>query len=164
MAVSEEKYQAALARLRRMRQQGMAAVMTVVESAETIGTAGGLSFVDGYFGKDQAHKDPSVPSSHGVYWFGVPFQMFVGTLFHGVGALGLASDHCHAVGNGAFSSGVSRLAYESGMHRRVVHDTMSKQVGPGASSSGVRYPLRTMSAGRRSYSDAELEQIARGHA
>jgi hypothetical protein len=163
MAVSEEKYQAALARLRRMRQQGMEAVMTVVESAETVGTAGGLSFIDGYFGKDYQHKDPAEPSSHGVLWFGVPFQMYVGTLFHGVGALGLASEHCHAVGNGAFSSGVSRLAYESGKHRRVVHDTMAG-APKGAGASGVRYPLRSMSAGRRSYSDAELEQIARGHA
>lgn len=161
MAVSEEKYQAALARLRRFKQQGMEAVMTAVEGAETIGAAGGLSFVDGYFGKDHVHPDASVPPSHGVYWFGVPFQMYVGTLFHGVGALGLASEHMHAVGNGAFSSGVSRLSYESGKQRRIVHDTQKPAAG--ATSSGVRYPLR-MEAGRRSYSDAELERIARGHA
>jgi len=161
MAVSEEKYQAALARLRRMRQAGTVALMTAVEGVETVGTAGSLSFVDGYFGKAHQGKDPSMPPEHGIFWFGVPYQVFLGTGLHLFGALGLASEHMHALGNGAFCSGVDRMAFHAGINARAKHD--AKAPAAGASSSGIRYPL-SMTAGRRVYSDAELERIARGHA
>lgn len=156
MAVSEEKYQAALRRLRNLRQSGEAALMTGVEAVEVVGAGSAFSFADGYFGKPHVHPDAAIPPSVGIYWFGVPYQMYAGAAFHLVGALGLASEHMHALGNGAFSSGAGRMSYEAGLHARVVADT--KQ--PLTTAAGSRIPL-TMTAGRRSYTDAELDRIAR---
>jgi hypothetical protein len=158
MAVSEEKYQAALRRLRNMRQEGVAAMMVGVEALEVVGAGSAFSFADGYFGKIHAHPDGS--ASTALYVLGAPFQLLAGGALHAIGALGVASEHMHALGNGAFVSATGRMAYESGIKARAHHDATAPKT---AGASGSRVPL-TMSAGRRSYSDAELERIARGAA
>ncbi len=158
MAVSEEKYQAALRRLRNMRASGEAALMTAVESIEVVGGGSAFSFFDGYFGK--LHVMQNGNGSTGVYLAGIPYQAIVGAGLHALGAMGIMDEHMHALGNGAFLSAAGRMSYEAGIHARAKHDATHPAA---AASSGSRVPL-SMSSGRRSYTDAELERIARGAA
>jgi hypothetical protein len=145
MAVSQEQYDRALARLRKLRAEGQAALSTAVNILEVQGSSGVQGFVDGYFGKPDAHGHVA------VHVLGVPLAFWIGPSFHLLGAFGLASEHMHALGNGVMAAEVGRMGFEHGQ----------KQASTtGGASAGSRIPL-AMSAGRTQYSDDVLRNIAR---
>lgn len=147
MAVSQEQYERALGRLRKLRDEGREALNTAVTLLEVQGSAGAMGFADGYWG---------VPDAHGhvaVEILGVPLAFWLGPTMHLVGAFGLASEHMHALGNGVMSSEVARMAFEQGQKKAAEH-------AAGGAKAGSRIPL-AMSAGRTQYSDAVLRDIAR---
>src|SRR5262245_42393998 len=89
VAVSDTKYEALLKRMRKQREEGRSMIMTVVETVETGASASAHAMVDGYFGP--------------VDVMGVPLGVITGGLLHLLGALGLAPEHMHALGNGALT-------------------------------------------------------------
>jgi hypothetical protein len=144
MAVSQEQYERALARLKKIRNEGREALNTAVTILETNGAAGAMGFSDGYFGKPDPHGHIAIEI------LGVPLAFWLGPSFHLVGAIGLAPEHMHALGNGVMSSEVARMAFEHGQKQAATH----------GAAAGSRIPL-AMSAGRTQYSDAVLRDIAR---
>lgn len=144
MAVSQEQYDRALARLRKLRLEGRQALGTAVNIVEVQGSAGAMGFMDGYFGKPDKHGHVAIEV------IGVPLAFWLGGGMHFLGALGLIPEHLHALGNGTMASEVARMAFEQGQ---------KKATESGAVSAGSRIPL-AMSAGRTQYSDDMLRHIA----
>ena len=137
MAVSESKYKSLLARMRREREEGRSMVMTVVETVEVQASAGTHGLIDGYF--------------EGVSVLGVPIGFLTGGALHLIGALGLAPEHMHALGNGAFAQPVAEMGRQFGEKLRT-----GEAAAPAATASG----RRIITAGGRALSDAQLRSIA----
>jgi hypothetical protein len=135
MAISDKKYSALLARMRRQRQEGRSMIMTVVESVESGASASTHGFIDGYFG--------------GVSVVGVPLGFITGSALHLFGALGLAPEHMHALGNGAFAAPIAEMSRQWG-------EDMAKGAPAGAASGRRLFA----GAGAQRLSLAELQALA----
>lgn len=90
-----KRYESARTSVKRIKEQTEATVHNVVRSAELNSTSFAMGVINGRFGSPEL--------------LGVPVDLGIGVALHGVGFLGIASDHMHAIGDGCTSSYFSSL-------------------------------------------------------
>lgn len=141
MAISEAKYKDALAQVQRLRSRvtnirrgAEEQVMQVVGGLEVAGSAFGLSLIEGYCG--------------GVEFLGIPLPVLAGTGLHLAAFGGIAPEHLHQFGNGAFAAYATTLGLGIGEEMRAK--------GGGGAAAGA------LGQGGGGLSDAALAMLAQG--
>jgi hypothetical protein len=122
------KAQRANARVKNIKAQAEEQVLQVVQTAEIGGSAFTHAMLEGYW--------------NGVEFLGIPLPLLTGTGFHLLGFFGIAPEHMHNFGDGAYAQYAVTLGLGIG-------EEMRAKSG-GAASGALGRPL----------SDAALEQLA----
>lgn len=146
--ISEAKYKKALDTVDRLRKrtanikaEANQAVMQVVQTAEVGSSAFGHSLLEGYF--------------NGVELLGIPLPVLTGSGLHLLGFLGVAEEHMHNFGDGAYAAYLTTLGLGIGEEMR---RKGSGTAAPAGTSSGWGGGLPP--AGAAGLSDADLANLA----
>lgn len=145
--ISENKYKEALARIDRARkrassikQEAEGQVMQVVQTFEVSGSSFLHALIEGYW--------------NGVEFLGIPLPVLTGTGMHALGFFGIAPEHLHNFGDGAYASYTTTLGLGIGEEMRRKGGAPAQL--PAASSQGLPY---NVSAGA-GLTDDELARLA----
>ena len=148
MAVTESKYNQALERLASARKrvsnvkkEAEGQVLQVVQTVEVGGSAFTHALVEGYW--------------NGVEFLGIPLPVLTGTGLHVLGFFGIAPEHLHNFGDGAYASYTTTLGLGIGEEMRRKGGAPVQQLPAGGGSQGL--PLNVSAGG---LSDADLVRLA----
>jgi len=147
LAISENKYKSALAqvqaarkRVQNIKSQANEQVMQVVQTFEVGGSSFLHGMVEGYW--------------DGVEFLGIPLPVLTGTGAHMLGFMGVAPEHLHNMGDGAYAAYTTTLGLGIGEEMRRKGGGAA-ELPAGGASQGL--PYASSGAG---LTDAELVRLA----